>query len=270
MAGANLLTQAGTNGVVMLVSAGLGAAAVPAFTTVRTLANLWTSLGNALITPLFPEVVRYHAQNDARKLVAALEAHWLIANCVVNLSILACLPFIDDAYRTWTAGRVALEPALLSTLLLSVVVGTPGSLIMLYLGGINDLRAVTALYTVRGLVPLGVGLALLPSLGVVGVGVGVVLGELLGPVLVGGLHFRRRLRRFGSVATPRWQPSAMGTSIAAGFLVLQAIGGPDLPHLRIAYGVALLGVLMSVVWGWRGLSPEVRDRVLRLLRRRSA
>jgi O-antigen/teichoic acid export membrane protein len=267
MVGANLLTQAGTNGVVMLVSSGLGAAAVPAFTTVRTLANLWTQLGNVLLSPLLPEVVRYHALHDARKLVAGLEAHWLIANCVVNVSILACLPFIDEAYRAWTAGRIELDRALLSTLMLAVVVGSPASLIALYLNGINDLRAVTTLYAVRGLVPLAVGIALLPSLGVVGVGIGIVLGELLGPVLAGGLHFRKQLRRLGSSAIPRWQPAALGTSSAGAFLVWQAIRGPQ---LGIPYGAALVGVLASIVWGWRGISPEVRDRVLRLLRRRSA
>lgn len=267
MFGANLLTQTGTNGVVMLVSSGLGAAAVPAFTTVRTLANLWTQLGNVLLSPLLPEVVRYHALGDARKLVAGLEAHWLIASCAVNVSILACLPFIDDAYRAWTGGRIDLDPTLLAMLLLAVVVASPASLIALYLNGINDLRAVTVLYAVRGLVPLGVGLALLPSLGLAGVGVGIVLGEILGPVLAGGLHFRKQLRQLGSSAVPRWQPAALGTSSVAALLVWQAISG-SIP--AVAYAAASLGVLASLVWGWRGISPEVRERVLRLLRRRGA
>jgi hypothetical protein len=99
------------------------------------------------------------------------------------------------------------------------------------------------------------------------VGIGIVLGELFGPVLAGGLHFRKQLRRLGSSAIPRWQPAALGTSSAGAFLVWQAIRGPQ---LGIPYGAALVGVLASIVWGWRGISPEVRDRVLRLLRRRSA
>lgn len=267
MVGANLLMQAGTNGVVMLVSGGLGAAAVPAFTTVRTLSSLWTTLGNVLTTPLLPDVVRYHAQSDARKLVAALEAHWLIANCLVNVSTLAFLPFLDDIYGLWTGGRVALDSALLCTMLLAVVVATPGSLIVVYLTGVNDLRAVTTVFAVRGLVPLGAGLALLPSLGLMGVGVGIVLGEILGSVLVGGLYLRRQLRRSGSMETPRWQPMALGTSSVAGFLALAASHGF---HFGVAYGAALLGVLVSVVWGWRAISSEVRDRALRLLLRRRA
>ena len=85
MSGALLSTQAGTNGVVMAISAGLGAAAVPVFTTVRTLTSLWTTATQVLTAPLLPDVVRYHAQGEPKKLVALLEGHWLLSNAVVNL-----------------------------------------------------------------------------------------------------------------------------------------------------------------------------------------
>jgi O-antigen/teichoic acid export membrane protein len=267
MSGALLLTQAGTNGVVMVISAGLGAAAVPAFTTIRTLTSLWTTLTNVLTSPLLPDVVRYHAQGEPRKLVAMLEAHWLVANCLVNLSILACFPFLDAVYRAWTRGLVELDPGLLCAMLLAVVVGAPGSLIAVYLTGINHLRAVTLLYAVRGVVPLAVGFTLLPSLGLTAVGAGIALGELLGPVLVGGLYLRSELQRSGSAVAPRWQPIALGSGLAAGVLVLQWVRGPD---LGAAYFAALAGVLGSVVWGWLAISAEVRERVLRLVRRRPA
>jgi O-antigen/teichoic acid export membrane protein len=267
LVGANLLTQAGTNGIVMLVASGLGAAAVPAFTTVRTLTNLWTSLGQVLLSPLFPELVRYHAHGDARKLAAALETHWLVANVLVNGSVLASLPFLDDVYHLWTGGQVALDPVLLCAMLIAIVAASPGALIVLYLTGINDLRAVTVLFAVRGLVPLGVGLALLPSLGAVGVGVGVALGEFLGPVVVGGFCLRRQLRRFAEPHPPRWLPSAVGSAITAAYLVYHAITGPG---FGVSYAAALFGMLASAVWGWRGISEDVRERMLRLLRRRPA
>jgi O-antigen/teichoic acid export membrane protein len=267
MGGALLLTQASTNGAVMVVSAGLGAASVPAFTTVRTLTTLWTTLTNVLTGPLLPDVVRYHAQREPKKLVAMLEANWLISNAVVNLSVVACLPFLDTIYHTWTRRLVALDPGLLCLLLLAVVVGTPGALIVVYLTGINDLRAVTAVYSVRGLAPLVVGALLLPTLGVAGLGIGIVLGELLGPVVVGGLYLREHLRRAGSHEAPRWQPIALGSALASGFIGLQWAGGL---HAGLAHVATFLGVLATVFWGWRGQSPEVRERVLRFARRASA
>lgn len=267
MVGANLLAQVGTSGLVMLISAGLGAGAVPAFTTVRTIANLWTTLGNVLVSPLSPEVVRYHAQRDPKKLVTALEAHWLAANCLVNLSILACFPFFDDLYVYWTGGSVALDEALLSYLLLAVVVGTPGALITNYLVGINDLRAVTAIFAARGLVPLGAGLVLLPSLGMAGVGLGVVLGELVGPIALGLFRFRRQLGRFGSgLRPPAWGPVALGSGVVSAFLVAEATASP---HLGAAYAAAAVAAAASALWGWWRVDVEVRERTLRLLRRRS-
>jgi O-antigen/teichoic acid export membrane protein len=265
--GATLLTQTGTNGVVMLVSGGLGAAAVPGFTTVRTLSTLWATITNVLTSPLLPDVVRYHAQGEGRKLAAALEAHWLISNAMVNLSILAVLPFLDPLYRAWTGGRVVLDRTLLASLLVAVVVGTPGALVVAFLTSINALRAMSTLFAVRGLVPLAAGAALLPWLGVVGVGVGIALGELLGPVVVGGLYLRSVLRRYGNDAPLRWQPAAAGTAIASGFLLLQAWRGF---HLDLLYAAALLGVTGTVIWGWRAVPEEVRGRVLGLLRRRAA
>jgi O-antigen/teichoic acid export membrane protein len=265
MVGATLLTQVGTNGVVMLVSGGLGAAAVPAFTTVRTLAGLWTTLVNVVSTPLLPDVVRYHARKDASKLVASLEAHWWISNGLVNLSVLLSLPFLDALYRAWTRGHVALDTPLLALFLLSVVVGTPGGLIVVYLVGINHLRAVSAVFAARGLVPIAVGMALLPELGVAGVGVGIALGELLGPVLVGGLYVRGLLAGMEGAPAPIWQPSALGTVCAAGYLVLYAAGAVS---FGVAYAAAIAGVAVSVAWGWRAIRPEVRERVLNLARSR--
>ena len=266
MVGANFLIQAGTNGLVMLVSAGLGAAAVPAFTTLRTLANLWTTLGNVLTSPLLPDVVRYHALGDGGKLRTAYEAHLVIATTAVNASILAGFPFLGDLYRHWTGGRVALDEALLCWLLLAIVVGTPGALIVHYLTGINQLRSVTLIFAARGLLPLALGLALLPSFGLAGVGVALVLGELTGPLCLGLLIFRRQLGRLGvAAAVPTARPMALGTLSVAVFLVAQATGAP---HSGALHAAALAAVLASAAWGWSRLDAEVRERALRLLRRR--
>jgi O-antigen/teichoic acid export membrane protein len=136
---------------------------------------MWTSLGNALVSPMLPEIVRYHALRDGKKLVAAVEAYWLIANNVMNLSVLVCFPFFGPLYHRWTGGKVELDESLLCYLLLSVVAATPLALITNYLVGINEMRATAAIYAARGLVPIVAGFALLPSFGMAGVGVAIVL-----------------------------------------------------------------------------------------------
>jgi O-antigen/teichoic acid export membrane protein len=263
MVGANFLSQAGTNGLVMLVSSGLGAAAVPAFTTVRTLANLWTTLGNVLTSPLLPEVVRYHAQGDGKKLKTAYQAHLVIATVAVNLSVLAAHPVLGVLYRSWTGGRVALDKPLLSWLLLAIVVSTQAVFVTNYLIGINQLRSVTLIFAARGLLPLGLGIALLPSFGLAALGAALVVGEA-SALCLGIVLFRQQLHRLGVASAGRTWPTALGTLAVATFLVLHATGGP---HADAAYAPALAAVLASSFWSWRQLDPEVHERARRLLRR---
>jgi O-antigen/teichoic acid export membrane protein len=268
LVGAGLLVQVGTSGVVMLVSAGLGAAVVPAFTTVRTVANVWTSLGTALVSPMLPEIVRYHALREGKKLVAAVEAYWLIANNFMNLSILVAFPFFAPLYHYWTGGRVALDPSLLCYLLLSVVAATPLALITNYLVGINDMRATAAIYAARGLVPIVAGLALLPSFGMAGVGVAIVLGEFLGPICFGLPYFRKHLRKLGEVPKiPAWLPTVTGSASVAAFLIARAL---DSRYADLAYGLAFAGAVASAIWSWTRVGADVRQRALRLLRRSGA
>jgi O-antigen/teichoic acid export membrane protein len=265
LVGANVMIQVGTSGVVMLISSGLSAAVVPAFTTVRTVANVWTSLGNALVSPMVPEIVRYHALRDGKKLVAAVEAYWLIANNVMNLSVLVCFPFFAPLYHYWTGGRVELDQSLLCYLLLSVVAATPLALITNYLVSINELRATAAIFAARGLVPIAAGLALLPSFGIAGVGVAIALGEILGPIGCGLPYFRRELRKLGEVPDiPAWQPTVTGSVSVAVFLIARA---SDSPFADAAYVLAFVGVIASAVWSWSRVGADVRQRALRLLRR---
>src|SRR5262249_28314918 len=156
-----------------------------------------------------PETVRYHALREGRKLIAALEAHWLIANCTVNLAVLALFPLFGELYRYWTAGRVGLDQALLSYMLLSVVIANPVGLITNYLIGISARGAVPATLAARGLAPPPPAAVLLPRLGLAGVGIAVVLGELIGSIGLALPFFRRQIRNLDSVPpVPAWRPVA--------------------------------------------------------------
>ena len=88
-----IVQQGGISGLVMLVAAVLGAAAVPAYATVRTLCNLWVTLINVLTEPLLPEVVRFHVKHAHQKQRAIHRAHGCMVNSVVNVSILERIRF---------------------------------------------------------------------------------------------------------------------------------------------------------------------------------
>lgn len=259
----NLIQQGSTNGAVILVSALSGPAAVPVFTTVRTLANLWTNVTNVLTTPLLPEVVRYHATGEGQKLVTISEAYWVLVGSAVNLGVLITYPLIEPMYGYWTTHAVALDKSLLCLLLASVVVANVGGLITLYLNGINSLRVVLAASVIRGILSLGVGGFLFFRFGLAGFGIGILGGELLALLVMSRYFVVREMSR-QSVSLPLrfLAPITVSTASVLLFLMSDGFGFPLAQYL---YPVALLGVVAAALWGWRGLEHGVRTRLVSMI-----
>jgi O-antigen/teichoic acid export membrane protein len=259
----NLIQQGSTNGTVILVAALSGPAVVPVFTTVRTLANLWTNVTNVLTAPLLPDVVRYHATGEGQKIVTISEAYWVLVGTAVNLGVLITYPLIRPMYRYWTAHAVALDKSLLCLLLASVVVMNVGGLVTLYLNGINSLRVVLAASVVRGILSLAVGGFLFSYFGLAGFGMGILGGELLALLVMGRYFVMWDLVRQGvSVSVRSLAPITVSMASVLLFLMSDGFG---LPVARYLYPVALLGVAAAALWGWRGLEHGVRTRLVRLV-----
>jgi O-antigen/teichoic acid export membrane protein len=259
----NFIQQGSTNGTVIMIAALSGPAAVPVFTTVRTLANLWTNVTNVLTAPLLPEVVRYHATNEGQKMVTISEAYWVLVGTAVNLGVLITYPAIGPMYGYWTSHAVALDQSLLCLLLAGVVVINVGGLLALYLNGINSLRVVLAASVIRGVLSLLVGGFLFKYFGLAGFGIGFLGGELLALLVMGRTFVTRDLLRQGvSLSLRSVAPITVSTASVLVFLMSDGFG---FPLARYSYPVALLGVTVSALWGWRGLDHGVRTRLVRLI-----
>lgn len=262
----NLIQQGSTNGTVILVSALSGPAAVPVFTTVRTLANLWTNVTNVLTTPLLPEIVRYHATGEGQKMVVISEAYWVLVGTAVNLGVLIAYPLIEPMYGYWTTHAVALDKSLLCLLLASVVVTNVGGLITLYLNGINSLSVMLATSVIRGILSLGIGGFLFYHFRLAGFGMGILGGELLA-LLVMGRYFvaRELIRQNVSMPLRSLVPITVSTVSVLLFLMSEGFASPLAQYL---YPFALLGVVTAALWGWRGLDGGVRSRLVYMIKNR--
>lgn len=262
----NLIQQGSINGTVMLVSALSTPAVVPVFTTVRTLANLWTNVSNVLTVPLLPEIVRYHATGEAQKLVTTNGAYWVLVGSAINLGVLITYPVIDPLYGYWTANALALDKSLLCLLLASIVLTNVGGLITLYLNGINRLGVVLAASMVRGILSLIVGGSLFYEFGLAGFGMGILGGEVFALLVLGHYFFRRELPR--QSARPRLRslaPITVSSALVLLFLISEGFGTALAPYF---YPVSLIGVAAAAMWGWRRLEPGVRTRLARMIRDR--
>lgn len=263
LSASNLIQQGSTNGALILVSVLSGLAAVPVFTTVRTLANLWTNVTNVLTTPLLPDVVRYHATGEGRKMLSINETYWVLVGTAVNLGVLITYPLIKPIYGYWTAHAVLLNKPLLCLFLASVVVANIGGLITLYLNGINSLRIVLAASILRGILSLGVGGFLFYHFGLAGFGMGILGGEILALLVMGRYFVKLELSRQGvSLPLRSLTPITVSTSSVLIFLMSEGFGFSLAQYL---YLVALLGVATAALWGWRGLEHGVRTRLMRMI-----
>jgi O-antigen/teichoic acid export membrane protein len=258
-----IFQQGATNGAVLLVSAMLGAAALPAFTTVRTMVNLWNSLTTMLTVPLLPDLARYHATGQAPKLLALTGAHSWLLGTLVNIGVVASYPVMEVVYRYWTRGLLSLDRDLFAVLLAAVVLSSAGALMGTYLTGVNDARAVLGLAFVRAAVTLGFG-GLAAGLGLVGIGLGILLAELACLALTVMLFFPGAVR--GLKRDARRPPMGWaGAQLGCAMLFLSGVAVSDGFPIAL-FLVCLLVMPISSWFGWRQLDDDVRRRLALLVR----
>jgi O-antigen/teichoic acid export membrane protein len=260
----NCVQQGTTNGTVILLSILSGPAIVPVFTTVRTLTNLWTNVTSSLTTPLLPDIVRYHALGEARKVVHICEAYWVLVGSIVNIGVLITYPLIQPLYGYWTAHVVVLDSSLLSLLLACVVVANAGGLITLYLNGINNLRAHMTTSAGRGILSLVAGGYLFLYFGLAGFGIAILCGEVLALFVQTHFFYKSELfRNDVNLSFLSVLPIVVSTTSVLTFLISVGLGFALAQYL---YTVALLSVTATFFWGWIKLDLEVRTRLVRLIR----
>ncbi|MDP2400536.1 MAG: hypothetical protein Q8M66_01020, partial [Actinomycetota bacterium] len=246
----NLIQQGATNGVVLLVSALAGPAAVPVFTTVRTVTNLWTNVTNVLTTPLLPDVVRFHAKGETPKLVTLNEAYWVLVGSVVNWGVLLSYPLLAPMYGYWTGHALTLDKTLLCLLLGSVVVTNAGALIAMHLNGINSLRIVFGASLVRAVLSLGIGALTYAQLGLAGFGLGILAGELCALLMNGHFFVKYELAdKGGKISAAAFAPAILGIGSVLLFLASEGFGW--LSSALWAWPMAMAGVITASVWGWK-------------------
>lgn len=188
-----LLQQLSLNGLVLLVGALMGPVLVPAFTTVRTLANLYAQVTNVFLAPLAPDMSRFHVQEQPQKLGTTFAVCWLINGMVINFLILLTLLFIEPLYAFWTRGDVVFSFPLYLCVTFSVVLLSFGAPMVAYLKAINSLHALLSITIARGVLVFGGAAILIPIYGLSGAGMALLLAELPASLLLPLWHTRHIL-----------------------------------------------------------------------------
>jgi O-antigen/teichoic acid export membrane protein len=258
----NIIQQGALNGVVLMIAAVAGPESVPIFTTVRTLANLWTSVTTVLATPLLPEVVRLYAKAEVAKLAAINAAFWVLVGTAVSGGAVLSFPLLPILYGLWTGHAVTLDKPLLCLMLGSVVVTNSGALMALHLNGVNRLQIVLATSVVRAIFSLGCGAIGYRLWGLTSFGVGILFGELFATGLICQHFVKFELAANGiRMAALEFGPVTLGTGSALLFFVGTAFGWWS---GATSWLLAMSGIVISWVWGWTTLNREMRVRLMRM------
>ena len=256
----NLIQQGSTNGTVLLISALSGPAAVPVFTTVRTLTNLWSNVTNVLTAPLLPDVVRYRATGAGQKLVKISETYWVLVGSLVNIGVFITYPLIEPMYEYWTGNAVALDKRLLCLLLASIVLTNAGGLVTLYLNGINRLGAVLTASVIRGFLVLVVGGFLFFHFELAGFGIAILTGEIFVLLMLGYYFITRELPQQSVRRTLlAIGPISLSSMSVILFLIGEGLGFSFAPCLYLG---VFMGLATAALWGWRSLDADVRARLV--------
>jgi O-antigen/teichoic acid export membrane protein len=259
--------QATVSGMVLAVSSTLGTAMVPLFVATRTLSNVWTSASSIFVTPLAPEMVKHHSLRQPEKLTQIFRLYWLFSSVAVNGSMILAMPIIQLFFSRWANG-LTLNFPLFFGMTGAVVSASFGAVQLVYLHGINQLRAQMVIMVARALLAFALSFQLADLHGIGGIGIAIWIAELISSVVLSLYWTTRELMRLGgrfaqlSIARP-----LLGMLPIQG-LVIHAmfIGPPSMTWLAVAaVATALIGL-----YQWFGLAPETRARALRLLRLRAS
>lgn len=258
------IQQAGNSGVVVLVSAVLGAAVIPVYSTMRTLSNLWTTVTNIVTAPLLPDVVRFHATKEPRKFIMIHKTHILLMSVIINLSIMLAYPLLDTVYLYWTRGKLPIDHRLICLLLASVSVFALNSLFNTFLTGLNNGRYLVVMGLLRGFFVLIAGYFLLPIFGLSGIGMAILLAEVLLMAANAYIFIREELRSIGAEreAMFTWYDSLCFLSVLV-FLLLNVF----ITNLGIIYYfISLMSLFIGMIYSWVNLDIEIKSRILRMLK----
>jgi O-antigen/teichoic acid export membrane protein len=238
---------------------------IPAFTTTRTLANVFLQASAVVTGPLVPEMVRLSALREHDKLANMLRAIWLVTTAPVNLGLCLGLPVYERLYRAWTGGAMAFDAGLFAWLGLAISLRCFGAPLLALIAGLNALRAQVWITAAQSIVVLGV-LALAGG-GLAAAGAAIALGELFGSLVLPLFSMWRVqpeiMRRLPARALVM---AALPSSVLAASLLATARGTS--PFLAMAAALPVVSSFYAVQWV--ALGPSMQQRLLALFRQRAA
>ncbi len=172
--GKSLFENVRQQGVRLVLAPLAGPAALAAFSTIRTGANVALQGLNTIVNPILPDLMRFLHDRDQPRSEAAFATIWIVVVALMAPGVVVLQLFMEPFFVFWTRGKIAFDPLLFATLsvgvlvyaviqpAMAVVIGNNLTKLQLWLSGIAAITVfVVLIFSVPLIGNLGAGLALL-------------------------------------------------------------------------------------------------------------
>ncbi|MCZ8069931.1 MAG: hypothetical protein ACK5UP_07830 [Bacteroidota bacterium] len=254
----NFVEQFNSNGVLIAVSSIVGVEKVPAFSTIRTLTNVFSQATSIVLNPLVPDLIRFHFTNQKEKLIDLITTNWFVGALLINFPIMLITPMIKSLFFWWTNGSVPFDSGLFYTLSFSVALLNHGKIFVLFFTCINQLQVITAITTSRFLVLIIVGTAFLTKWGLHSIGWAFLVSEILASICLPFFFFFRK-GQFQVFNISKVITFSLPTLLLGFFFIAAFYFESDIWYLLTASVIINIGLSFLL---WHCLSSSVKDRLL--------
>jgi O-antigen/teichoic acid export membrane protein len=261
-----VLTNLAGSGVTLLMASSLTATAIPAFSTLRTVANVGFQFALVLLNPLMPDVARLALVREHLRLRQIFSVLLFVAGAPLCVGLALGSPFAAVLFSWWTRGHVEFSAPLYALLVYSVLIRTLSVPFNGYLTALNHVRTLLGVTALQVGVMLVVALSLARPLGTLAFGLGVLTGELV--AIVASYLACRRLDpgTFAGGGTFAWRSTLIWPLLIAGLhLIAWCRSGP---LLQVVFGLAAAAFyLVNYVYAFRRMPAAFQHRILNLMPR---
>jgi O-antigen/teichoic acid export membrane protein len=234
--------------------------------TNRTAGNTLTQSAAVILHPVTPEIGRYIAQSEHRKLEAALAGASMLSTVPICMAVLLVAPALPWAYQEWTRGALAFNGTLMWALIAAAVVRQWAAPLSAYIASAGAVRPQVVMSCSRSACTVAVAFALTSSTpDLSSLGMAVLCGECMAALLGVKMGANRLGRHEARLPVRIFLLSAAQVLASMGGLWIGLAGAAP---WHIVAPISVAAVLGLVVAQCMALPPQLASRLKSVMRRR--
>ncbi len=235
----------------------LGAAMV-AFATMRTVANVVQQGLLTMVNPMVPELMRYVSARDRHRTALMMSVMLYVTVVALCPGVVVLQAIVRPVYAAWTLDKLPFDAITFTLLSCSLLVSALSQASRAVVRGNNLVRAQTAISAATAAVLLGVTFATVGSMGLRGAALGVLAAELLRAGAFFTLSLRWFAREGFDYPARATAAAALAITVTTATVFAMALRPGTIVAMLLVY--AALWVGLNALF-WQALGGEERATV---------